>query len=178
MKKFLTLAVVAIATLTASAQVYLGGSLGVMRNDTKKTTDFTIAPEIGYNLGDNWAVGATISYTHGTGEFMGMDDVELNNFTIAPYARYKFFKAVDDRLALFIDGGFGIGFVKPKGGKNGSVYNIGFKPGISFALNDHFTILSHIGFLGYEGGKEGYAEKKFGLDFSSLNLNFGFYYTF
>ena len=64
MKKIMmTLAAVAVAA-TMNAQVWVGGELGFTGShvngidNTEKT--FTIAPEIGYNLDDNFAVAINI----------------------------------------------------------------------------------------------------------------------
>ena len=65
MKKFLVMAVMAIMALGVSAQVYVGGSLGYThaKTDLGSGDQFTIAPEIGYNLNDSWAIGAGLNYT-------------------------------------------------------------------------------------------------------------------
>ncbi len=181
MKKFLLAAVAIFATLTASAQLYVGGSFGLNRNTTENTTVFNIEPEIGYNFNDTWSFGATIGYGYNYN-----DGLKTDVFEISPYARWNFFSCVDNRLKLFVDGGFGIGGGKSKFEDNSSdtvvLFNIGFKPGVSFALNEHFSLVTHLGFFGYEGGndaaKDAKFPEKFGIDLSSLNLTFGFYYTF
>ena len=59
MKKGLLLVVVMLATIAVKAQdIYVGGSLNVWRNSTGNTTSFKIAPEIGYNFNETWALGA------------------------------------------------------------------------------------------------------------------------
>ena len=161
MKKFLLAAVAIFATLTASAQLYVGGSFGLNRNTTENTTVFNIEPEIGYNFNDTWSFGATIGYGYNYN-----DGLKTDVFEISPYARWNFFSCVDNRLKLFVDGGFGIG-----GGKS------------KFEDNSSDTVvLFNIGFFGYEGGndaaKDAKFPEKFGIDLSSLNLTFGFYYTF
>lgn len=185
MKKLLVIAAVALASVTASAQVYLGGSLGVDYTKADKKTTFTLAPEVGGSLSENWAIGAALNYTlqHQTG-------TNTNAFTVNPYVRYTFARVADDKLGFFVDGGFGLGFGKEKGqSKTDFVWNIGFKPGISYTFNEHWSVVAHLGWLGYQGVKtyggafndeDGKAmfEEGFGLDWSSMNLNFGLYYTF
>lgn len=170
-----------LASLTAGAQLYVGGSFGLNRNTTENTTVFNVEPEIGYNFNGQWAFGATIGYAYNY-----TDGLKTNVFEIQPYARWNYFSCVDDRLKLFVDGGFGLGFGKSKLKDSSSdtvvLFNIGFKPGVSFALNEHFSLVTHFGFLGYEGGndaaKDANFPEKFGLDLTGLNLTFGFYYTF
>lgn len=62
-KLFLTLAVAA-ASLTASAQVYVGGEVGLWRNKDANHTNFTIKPDLGYKLSDKWDLGIGIGYEH------------------------------------------------------------------------------------------------------------------
>ena len=59
MKKGLLLVVVMLATIAVKAQdIYVGGSFNVWRNSTGNTTSFKVAPEIGYNFNETWALGA------------------------------------------------------------------------------------------------------------------------
>lgn len=150
MKKFLVMAVMAIMALGVSAQVYVGGSLGYThaKTDLGSGDQFTIAPEIGYNLNDSWAIGAG-------------------------YARYTYFRT--DLVSLFVDGGVDLGFSKPDEGDTSVVWGIGLKPGISLNLNEKFSLVAHMGFLGYQDLKE--RGKVYGIDLHN-NLSFGFYYNF
>lgn len=171
-----------LAAATASAQLYLGGSIGLNREPSDNQTTFTIAPELGYNFNEQWAVGGTLDFTH-----LYTDGMSTNLFSIEPYARYSYFTY--DRVRLFVDGGFGVGFGKSKEGDYKSdtytVYNIGFRPGVAFDINEKAGLVAHFGFLGYQGGNDAakesgldVAQEKFGFDFSSMNLQLGFYINF
>ncbi len=64
MKKGLLLVVVMLATIAVKAQdIYVGGSLNVWRNSTGNTTSFKVAPEVGYNFNETWALGAELDYS-------------------------------------------------------------------------------------------------------------------
>lgn len=181
MKKIFAIAVLALAAASASAQAYIGGSLGLTRNTTKNETNFTLAPEVGYYLNSTWAIGTTVEYS-----YTNNNGFKTNIGGIAPYASYTFFRAVDNRLNLFVDGTFTLGFGKAKDEDFESdtvfIWNIGFRPGVSFNITKNFSLATHLGFLGYEGandaGKVAGNDEKFGFDFSSMNLTFGFYYNF
>ncbi|MDE7457246.1 MAG: porin family protein [Muribaculaceae bacterium] len=181
MKKFLLLAVAAVMALGASAQTnkwYAGGQLTFGRTTESasgvKSTQVTVLPELGYNLTDNFAIGAQagVQYRKSGGE-------EKTVFQINPYARYTYLKY--ERVNLFVDGGVDFGI----GGAHGSTavqYGIGFRPGVSFNINDKFSLVAHVGFLGYQGGnrpaKRNGAPENWGLNLDSNNLMFGFYYNF
>ena len=161
MKKiFMTLVAVCFAA-TMNAQVYVGGSLGFNAwssqenaGDRSETT-FKIMPEIGYNINDSWAIGTV--------------------FTVAPYARYTFAKC--GKVNFFVDGGLDFTTAKDA---DWNEFAVGLKPGLSVALSDKVSFVSHIGFLGYdvfnpEGDKNNIS--KFGLDLDGNNLTFGLYFN-
>lgn len=50
MKKFVILLFVAMAALSAKAQVYVGGTVALWHNDDLDATTFALNPEVGYNL--------------------------------------------------------------------------------------------------------------------------------
>lgn len=178
MKKFLVMAFMAVMALGASAQVYLGGSIGYAHKTIDvedegetfevKSDAFTIAPEIGYNLSEKWAVGAGLEYTW-------LKDA-YNHFSIHPYARYTYFRTDNNLVQLFVDGGFNIGYMKPDGGDSECTWGIGFEPGIALNLTEKFSLVAHVGFLGYKDEKA--AGKTYGLNLDGNDLSFGFYYNF
>lgn len=184
MKKFILGAIAMIASVTASAQVYVGGAFGLNRDFDKNTTEFAILPEVGYNFNDTWAAGLTFGYQHNYN-----NGACLNLGEIAPYARWTYFSTKNKLVSLFIDGGVGLDFgttkiagVKDSTSDTAFIWNIGFKPGIAFQPTKNFTVLAHVGFLGYESANKhakswGYTDK-FGLNFRTTSLNLGFYYNF
>lgn len=180
MKKFFAIALLTVASLSASAQVYLGGSVGYWHDDTADSDSFTIKPEIGYEINETWGVGTTIGYT-----YTKADDVKAHLFELAPYARYTYFRTDNNLLNLFVDGqvGLGIGSTKYDDDSETAVYwNIGFRPGVAININDKFSFETKFGFLGYQGADK-HAEaagvhKCGGLNFSTQELTFGFFYHF
>ena len=74
MKKILLTALVAVASLAANAQVWVGGEVGF--NATKTSLDgdklgsaayFNLLPEIGYSINDKFDVAVTIGISHKNG---------------------------------------------------------------------------------------------------------------
>lgn len=179
MKKFLFSLVAAVITLTASAQVYVGGEVGLWRNWDANHTTFSIVPEIGYNLDENWAIGTSIGYLYNYN-----DGKKINAVVVAPYARYTYAKF--DAVSLFLDGGFGFQTYKvsPKHGKSGDSQNgwqVGIKPGVKVDLTSKLSFVAHVGFFGYQDADDDYCawgEDGFGFKLDGNNLNFGLYYNF
>lgn len=171
----------AFMTIGASAQWYTGGSLGFgqSKTDGVKTTEFSISPEVGYNFSEAWAFGGVLDLGYSKTEGIKTTLIKVN-----PYARYTFFKS--DIVSLFVDGtvGLGFGWSKAGGHKSDTVvaYTLGFKPGVAFNFTENFSLVAHVGFLGYEGGNDAYTDahnpEKWGLHLNGNNLQLGFYYTF
>lgn len=179
MKKLLLLVAVMFATLSASAQFYYGGALGVTRNATDNITTVTIAPEVGYSYNDKWSFGGVLDY-----DYTYAKGIYTNVFEISPYARYKCASVAADKLKFFVDCGVGFGVQKTKGWDTGFVYHIGFKPGVSYSFNDHYSVVAHLGNLGWEGATDKsiseYSRKnQFTWNVFDWNdLTLGFYYSF
>lgn len=181
MKKIVLTLMVTLMTISAGAQVYVGGSLGFgsgkgsMKDGDNdiKSTSFKILPEIGYELDESWSIGTVIGY-----EYSKLDEAKVNTFTVAPYARYSFFKS--DLVRLFVDGGFGFSTAKIKGDDDAlNTWNIGLKPGLAIKLSDNFCLVAKYGFFGYDSSKYGDVKAhNFGLNFDTDELNFGFHYIF
>ena len=197
MKKILMTLAMGMMALTMSAQMYIGGSVGFTSWSPDKgdgESSFKIMPEIGMQFDDQWGAGVQIGYiTDKAGVYkLGTESA----FVFAPYVRYQAIKV--GKVNLFLDGGIDfISYSKP----DNSAFSVGIKPGVSVALSDKLSFVTHFGFLGYEsvpskGGYAGYnydyydysraaasdsdkpKDSYFGFDFSSLNLTFGLYYNF
>lgn len=165
---------VALASLTASAQVYVGGEVGLWRNDDADVTTFTIAPEAGYQLSDKWAIGLQFGYAHAS-----MDELDANAFTVNPYVR---FNAVSfGPVTLFLDGGFGFGTYKVEDSDSQNSWQIGIQPGVKVALHKNIDFVAHAGFLGFRDNEDkvsAFGEDGFGFHLNSQDLSFGLLFNF
>lgn len=179
MKKILALAAAAVIGLSAQAKdLYIGGSVGVWHNETKDETTANILPEIGYNLSDKWAIGTTIGY-----KYYGHSKTHNNSFVFNPYARFSYFKS--GIVTLFVDGGVDMAFGRTSynghSGDTSAAFGIGFRPGVAVNLNQKFSLVAHLGRLGFDLGNDaaeaGGFDKGYGLNLYN-NINFGFYYNF
>ena len=193
MKKLFLSLIVAVCSLAASAQVYVGGQVGVWRNSDANHTSFNLVPEVGYKLSDKWDLGLGIGYTH---EYLS--GLKVNAFQVDPYVRYTV--ATAGPVSFFLNGGFGFATEKAKAGdwKSDSynAWQIGIKPGIKVSLSKKVDFIATMGFLGYRDNddikdphlqdpevlevlqKSVYGEKGFGFSFSTNDLNFGLIYNF
>lgn len=181
MKKIMLMVAMAVATLTANAQVYVGGGLGFSSSkdayvdadgvtEPDAVTSFSILPEIGYKLDDKLSVGIQLGFTTTSygdtyvEEFQKtLKDVKATGFAIAPYARYTFVKW--GKVGLFADAQFAYAHTSAKGDmpvggdkvveceRTENTWSLGIKPGLSFDVNDKISLVTKIGWLGYSSTK-------------------------
>lgn len=187
MKKLFSSLIALLATVAASAQVYVGGEVGLWRNTDDNHTSFTVAPQVGYNLNDKWAIGLEFMYNH---EYY--DGVKANGAGVAPYARYTVAKA--GPVSFMLDGGVGFATYKAKYKEYESdsynAWQIGITPAIKVSLTKKVDFIASLGFLGYRDNDDmadvdgekvsapAFGEKGFGFSFSSNDLKFGVVYNF
>jgi hypothetical protein len=179
MKKIMMIAAMMVAAVSANAQVYVGGGVGVATSsyDGNSTTVWSIIPEIGYNINDKWAVGTVIGYGETKTKVNGVKET-VKTFQVAPYARYTFVKW--ENVNLFVDGTVGYQYENYAGVKT-NTFAIGFKPGVAVNLNEKLSFVAHVGFLGYENEKvkgDDKSTNSFGFDLNGNALSFGVYYNF
>lgn len=183
MKKLFVIAAMAICSLGASAQVWLGGSLGLnftqANGDAKVSgvndetqTEFTIMPEVGYTLDEKWDVAIGLGFASVSNVGGVKDAGNETQFAVNPYARYTF--ANVEKLGFFVDLGVQFESISPKKGDSTSAFWGGVKPGVKYAATDKITLVAHFGDLGYFTQKD--KVNKFGLNLTN-GLSFGMYWS-
>ncbi|MDR3141189.1 MAG: hypothetical protein LBU37_05640 [Tannerellaceae bacterium] len=160
MKKFrlfILFAFLSFSLLIGKAQVYTGGSFTML--DNSGSTFIHIAPEIGVNLNDKFALGGNVSYYHING---------ASDFSFTPYARLTFFR--EGLLNLFADACVNLYWSDPE-----LYFGAGIIPGILLKTNTAFSFFVKCGYLGYSDTP---VNQSSGISLSATNLNVGFYYNF
>ena len=182
MKKFILAAVMMVASLAASAQVYVGGSFGFQSikpyDGAKTSTSFSIKPEIGYNLDENWAVGIQLGYTstNANADFEKTDNT-IAIINVAPYARYTFAKT--GIASFFVDGGLTFDFYTADA--EGTVWGIGIRPGVKLAVSEKVDLIAKLGYLGYASADDKAPapfKNAFGFGIDNTDLEFGVNFNF
>jgi len=181
MKKVLMTLVVAAVAITANAQIYMGGSVGVgsvKHGSGDAETTYKFVPEIGYNLNSDWAIGVSFGYQKGActlGKGAYGQDVSTELLQVSPYVRYT---AVKSKLVnVFVDGGVGFGSYKDMG----TQFELGLRPGVAVNLSDNISFVAHVGFVGFESFSpkgDGDSSNTVGVDLDGNNVTFGLYFNF
>ena len=183
MKKIYMTLVAVMFAVCASAQVYVGGNVGIASVDNGGDDDetvFSVLPEVGYKFNDDWAAGVMFGWSKGNLSSNGGLDISSDynkirgTFQINPYARYTFLHS--NLINVFCDGGFG--YKHYNGAAN--QWSVGLRPGVELKL-DKFSLVAHVGFIGWEQTKgidDGPKTSKWGLDLDGNNITLGVYYNF
>ena len=176
MKKILFALFFMTTAMVASAQIYVGGNVGYWNNNNSDVKTFKFAPEVGISLNEKISVGTTFEYS-----FSDYGS-KMHGIGLSPYARLTLYKT--GIVTLFADAGTNLTYYKVQDGESGTTWGFGAKPGISISLNENFSIVTHLGFLGYRNADEDIPEEVlpvepgFGFDLNGNTLEFGIYYSF
>lgn len=160
MKKFFLVALLGLAvSASLSAQVFVGGQIGVNTTSntdknmdpvlTASNTTVNINPNIGYKLNDKMSVGGRLDLTFGSA---GANNSTLG-FGLVPYFRYtvlnfgRFGIAAEANIGIHstttTDKTPNVGVAK----SNKFNFSIGALPVLLFALNEHFTLEANLNVL-------------------------------
>ena len=175
MKKIYMTLVAAMFAVCASAQIYVGGNVGISSVDgdgIDSETYYKLLPEVGYHFNDDWAAGVMFGWSKDAANLTNA--AATQTFEINPYARYPFLHS--QVINLFCDGCFGYKHY------NGwaDQWSIGLKPGVEVKINK-FSLIAHVGFVGWEqvkGIHGGGKVSEWGLNLDGNNIMFGVYYNF
>ena len=182
MKKFILTAIVAVAAMTANAQIWVGGQFGYSHTNVDgfnefgdlKVNQFSILPEIGYSLNDKWDIALQIGDQYQSVKVGDGKAESANAFVVAPYARYTFYKT--GKVGFFLDGGFSIKTgditVDDVTLEDETMFGVGIRPGVKFAASDKVTFVASLGGLGYEKVSD---YSRFGFKVNGNALQFGCY---
>lgn len=177
MKKFFAAVAVALCSLSANAQVWVGGSLGFSNTNyegpANSITMLTVAPEFGLKLRNpKWELGFSIE------EVAIFADDTVNAFYVSPFARYNFAKA--GIANFFVDGGLLVGTQNFDSTydrtDSHTTFGLGFRPGVKIELSEHLALEAKTGYLGARVITD--VCTQFGLGVNNEQLSFGLVYEF
>ncbi|MCH5312147.1 MAG: porin family protein [Prevotella sp.] len=184
MKKLFLLAVIALCGVTAFAQknaskssnVYVGGGIGFQSTsyDGNSNTAITFSPEIGYKMSDKWGIGISLNYSENDTE-----DGKVTTFAINPYVRQNVLSW--GQIGLILDYQLLYKSQGPKDGKTNTL-QAGIRPGLAMNINSKLSVVTHLGFVGYQSEKPDYDDAKatniFAVKADTRNIGLSIYYNF
>lgn len=167
MKKVL-LGVCMLFTLALSAQTMkgnwlAGGNVGFdsykVKDADDSETHISFAPNLGYFVIDNLAVGAAIGYHN-----YKLGDVKNSSFGVGPFVRYYFLN-LGESAKLMAQASYTLNSVKAGDADSVSGSTLGLAAGVAYFLNPHVALE---GILGYTSDSGDLGEG------SGFGLNVGF----
>ena len=192
MKKIILTALVAVASLSANAQVWLGGDIAFGSSKAYKGADnatkFTIAPQVGYMFNEKWGIGLNLKFNtmNDAAAILNVGDASLTDMVANPgnYAKTSFGAGLFARFifaksgiaSFFLDGGVDFTTYKDMGSKIG----IAIQPGVKFAASEKVDVVAKIGYFGWQKylGDKSSKGSSFGLGIEESALSLGVSYNF
>ena len=187
--RLLVIAFLMTFSFAASAQVYVGGSIGgsyaKAESTNAKSWTIDISPEFGYIFNENWAAGARITYCKSVKEvnspYLDNKTTNLSPFTINPYAVYAPIKFHNFAVCAEM----GASYTPKLSGANYSMYSVYVTPLLTYSVNDHIILKTGLDFAKLSVSGDTNGTFKFGVsagadDVLSVSDNFsiGFVYRF
>lgn len=187
--RLLVIAFLMTISLAASAQIYVGGSIGgsyVKAESTNaKSWAINISPEVGYIFNENWAAGARITYGKSVQEinsqYLDKKATNVSLFIINPYAVYTPIKFHNFAVCAEM----GASYTPKLSEANYSMYSAYITPLLTYSVNDHIILKTGLDFAKFSVSGDTNGTFKFGAsvgadDVLSISDNFsiGFVYRF
>lgn len=141
-KLLLVLAIVFAGVMTSNAQVWVGlNNIGAQIGQNH--TAFGFAPEIGYNINNQWTVALGVNYAYDKNTWGGVT-VTGNDLWLQPYLRYTG-GTIGKKFFLFADLCGDFGLLDQKG-----AYAVTLQPGVAWAATEKFTAAFRFCKIGYD----------------------------
>ena len=187
--RILVIAFLMTISFAASAQIYMGGSIGgsyaKAESTNAKSWTIDISPEVGYIFNENWAAGARITYGKSVKEinsqYLDKKTTNISLFSINPYAVYAPIKFHNFAVCAEM----GASFTPKSSGSNYSLYSLYVTPLLTYTVNDHIILKTGLDFAKLSVSGDTNGTFKFGVsaggdDVLSIsdNLSIGFVYRF
>ena len=187
--RLLVIAFLMTISFAASAQIYVGGSIGgsygKAESTNAKSWAIDISPEVGYVFNENWAAGARISYGKSVQEinsqYLDKKTTDVSLFTINPYAVYAPIKFHNFAVCAEM----GASLTPKLSGADYSIYSVYVTPLLTYSVNDHIILKTGLDFAKLSVAGDTNGTFKFGVSAggeNALNLaedfSIGFVYKF
>ena len=148
--RLLVIAFLMTISFAASAQIYVGGSIGgsyaKAESTNAKSWAIDISPEVGYVFNENWAAGARISYGKSVQEinsqYLDQKTTDVSLFTINPYAVYAPIKFHNFAVCAEM----GASLTPKLSGAEYSIYSVYVTPLLTYSVNDHIILKTGLDF--------------------------------
>lgn len=138
----------------AKGDTFITGAFTISSDKTgdDKSSGFEIAPQVGYFVSDNIAIGAKIGYESSSAESSGVDTEDLAGFKVGAFGRYYFTPA--NQFSLF--GQLGVDYASEEdklANYKVNDFGVALGAGLNYFVSSNFSIEAGVGVLGYNSSK-------------------------
>jgi outer membrane protein len=192
MKKIALLIVLTLTSVIAlHAQLFVGGGFGFdaesgseqygsVTEDKPSEVSFSLNPQVGFMLSDDFAIGAYVSF--GLTRENDKEDHETINksssIAFSPFARYYAFRI--NKFSVFMEALASVGVSSSKTKFDGDVtdgpktteFSVLVFPGMSYDISNRFQLMAHINAFGLGINHE--VIKNDLIDYTGKSTNVGF----
>ena len=196
MKKVLLSAVALLAFGFANAQeeksnggfskgdVFVTGAflLNSEKTGDEKSSSFEIAPQVGYFLTENIAIGGKLGYkTEKAENAAGVETTDKAGFAVGGFGRYYFTPA--NQFSLFANLGLDYSSMDNKlADVQEAEFGLGLGAGLNYFVSSNFSLEAGLGLLNFSSMKFDFDgaenETSFGLGANLTNISLGVNYKF
>ncbi len=139
----------------AQGDVFVTGAVNFNNETTgdQKDNSFTFAPQVGYFLTENIAIGAKVEFMSSKTDD-GTTDASNSGFGVGAFGRYYFTPA--NQFSLFAELGADYNTYDNEYGSmagEGSGFGIGLGAGMNYFVSSNFSIEAKVGVLSYDTTK-------------------------
>lgn len=169
----------------SQGDVFMTGAIGFGSSKTgdDKTSGFVFAPQAGYFVTSEIAIGARVSFLSTTEEAPLVEDIDTNNFNAEVFGRYYLTPAA--KFSTFFELAVGMGSEKQEQGPaefKSKTFGVNAGVGFNYFLTSNWAIQAGWAGLGYNtndnGGDGAEKTKEFGLAADLSAIQFGLTYKF
>lgn len=138
------------------------------KDDEVKTNGFEIAPQVGYFLTENIAIGGKLGFSSMKEETAGADTKDMSGLTLGAFGRYYFTPA--NQFSLFANLGLDYSSMKNNlpGGDKVNGFDAGLGAGMNYFVSSNFSLEAGVAVLGFSSEKSDATGAK-----GSNGFNFG-----
>ena len=153
-------------TTNLKGQKTIGGAIGFDKDEKGgvETTQFDIAPKIGYFLEDDIEIGASLGYS-----YTKVNGNKTDGFGVIPYAR-KYWMP-EARFMPFAQGDVSLGWADNGSGSNFE-WGVNFRPGFMYRFSKRVAFDTTVGRIGYNDNV-GDNNNNYGIRFDLSDINLG-----
>jgi outer membrane protein len=163
-KAIFTISIILLTTIIVNAQkssegflkgnIFTSGQFAFNSETTGdiKTTSIDFSPTVGYFVSNNVAIGVQLGVTNSVTKFKSTKTGEKNGYSAGILARY--YMNPTNKFSVFGSAALSFGSTNNKTDSlKTTSFSLGFAPGISYFLSNHFAIETTIGSLGFSSIK-------------------------